>query len=191
MLFFYLTNSKYVLYDIITGAEHTDMQKRRNFKSIASLEPVVLEKRIASSEVEEDKPHNNNHSTKQLQNIEETNARDLLNFFKRSIPSNSLMNKAENLLFDYFKQSIGENNNVGHSKKLHLCNVAEDWIRGKPREQYLGWEVKDGRRVYISEMDKCGEWQNSDQATQELALEMQNEIFTSLVNELVLELATS
>lgn len=168
------------------------MQKRRNFKSIASLEPVVLEKRIASSEVE-DEPHINNHATEQcsLQNSEEINARDLLNFVKRSIPSNSLMNKAENLLFDYFKQSIGENNNVGHSKKLHLCNVAEDWIRGKPQELYLGWEVKDGRRVYISEMDKCGEWQNSDQATQELALEMENEVFNSLVNELVLDLATS
>lgn len=188
-----------------TGADHKHVQKRRHFQSAASLEPVDLEKRIACSELE-DEPHS--HSTKQCSvsvpimctqkgnnNIEEDNARDLLNMVKRSIPSNCLIVKAENLLFDYFKQSIGENNDVefDHSKKVQLCKVAEDWIQGKPQELYLGLEVQEGRRVYnIGEMDKCGEWKNNncDQEKQQLALQLENEVFTSLVNELVLDLTT-
>ncbi|XP_061364202.1 uncharacterized protein LOC133307667 [Gastrolobium bilobum] len=187
----------------VTGAEHKHIQKRRHFKSVASLEPVVLEKRIALSELE-DGPHNhsgtqcsvlvpnmctqNGNRNVRQDNIEE-NARDLVNLVKRSIPSNSWKIKvAENLLFDYFKQSIGENNDIDHSKKLNICKIAEDWISGEPQELYLGWEVQEGRRVYIREMDKCKEWKNTDQGIQQLVLDLENEVLTSLVNELVLDL---
>ena len=108
----------------------------------------------------EDKPHN--HSTKQcsefapvIGNNNEEEAHDLFNFVKRSIQSNDLMINAENLLFDYIEQSIEENNvnfNVNCSKKLNFCKVVEDWIQGQHQELYLGWEVKDGRHVYISDM---------------------------------------
>ncbi|KAJ1398104.1 hypothetical protein SESBI_31341 [Sesbania bispinosa] len=182
----------------LEGSKHKHIPKRRHFKSVASLEPVALEKRIALSE-QKDEPHN--HSTKQcsllakngnrnvLNDKIEENACNLLNLVKRSHPFNSLIIKAENLLFDYFKQSIGENNDIDdHSKKLHLCKVVEDWIQGKNQELYLGWEVKEGRGIYIREMDKCGEWKNSDQENQKLALELENEVFNSLINELVLDL---
>ena len=118
----------------------------------------------------------------------EKNPRDLLNLVKMSIPSNCLTIKAENLLFDYFKQSTGENNDIDKiSKKLDLCKVAEDWILGQPQEVYLGWEVHEGRQVYIKEMDKCVEWRNFDKEVQQIGLELENEVLTSLVNELVLD----
>lgn len=198
------------IYDaIITGSKRKHVQKRRHFKSVGSLEPVNLEKRFAQLELE-DEPHN--HSTKQCSSVLvhkkrtkngksnlrhdsnhniEDNARDLLNFvIKRSIPPNSLISKAENLLFDFFKQSIEESKDIDRSKKLQICKVAEEWIHGQPQEQFLGWEVHGERCVYIREMDNCGEWKNSDQEIQQLSEELANEVFADLVDEFVLDIAT-
>jgi hypothetical protein len=171
------------------------MQKTRHFENVAtSLEPLVLEKRIQCLELE-DEPKNK--STKQcsvLQSINRNNNEDedelnILKLVKNSILSNSLMINTEKLLFDYLEQSIEENNKVkNYSKKLNLCNVVEDWIQGQPQEPYLGWEVKEGRYVYISEIEKSGDWKNSDEETEQLVLELENEVLASLIEEIVLDL---
>ncbi|KAL2321663.1 hypothetical protein Fmac_026042 [Flemingia macrophylla] len=176
---------------LITGAKHKHMQKRSHFERVAKLKPVDLEKRFAFLELE-DEPHNHSCLPKNCNNMcrgnIDENARDLVNFVKRSTPSNGLTVKAESLLFDFFKHSIGESGeDVDHSKKFQLCKVAEDWIRGQPQEMYLGWEVDGGRCVYISEMDKCWE-KKSDKQVQQLAMELANEVFENLVNEFVLDL---
>jgi len=179
------------------------MHKRCHLESVASLEPVVLEKRFARLELGDETL---DHSTKQCSrvvvaaartrnnlrpannhNIEE-NARNLLNFVKGSNPRNILILKAENLLFDYFKKSIGECKDIDLSKKLQLCKVAEDWINGRPQELYLDWEEQGRRCVYVREMDKCEEWKNYDQEIQQLGEDLANEVFANLVNESVLDL---
>ncbi|KAG5039688.1 hypothetical protein AAZX31_05G048300 [Glycine max] len=198
-------NSTSITLSFSQGRKHKHMHKRCHFESVVPLEPVVLEKMFARLELE-DEPHN--HYTKQCSRLlvpkvraqnnlrrdnnhnHEDNARDLLNFVKRSITPNSLITKAENLLFDYFKQSIEENKDIDYSKKLQICKVAEDWINGQPQEMYLGWEVQGGRCVYIREMDKCEEWKSSDQDIQQLGQELANEVFTNLVNEFTLELTS-
>jgi len=172
---------------IITGAEHKHLQKTRHFKNISSMEPLIKCLEL------EDEAHN--HSTKQcsefapiIGNNNEEDPHDLFNFVKRSIPSDDLVIRAENLLFDYIEQSIEEDNvNVNCSKKLNFCKVVEDWIQGQPQERYLGWEVKEGRHVYISDMEKCGEWKNFDQETEQLVLELENDVLTSLVDEIILD----
>ncbi|KAG4930327.1 hypothetical protein AAZX31_17G127900 [Glycine max] len=192
-------NSTSIILSFSEGRKHKHMHKRCHFESVVPLEPVVLEKKFARLELE-DEPHK--HSTKQCStvlaptfrrdnnnNIEE-NARDLLNLVKRSIAPNVLITKAENLLFDFFKKSIEENKDIDYSKKLQLCKVAEDWIHGQPQEPYLGWEVQGGKCVYIREMDKCEEWKNSYQEIQQLGQELANEVFTNLVNEFIFELTT-
>jgi len=174
------------------------MHKRRHL-----VEPVVLEKRFARLELGDETLNNstkqhsrvlvpaartqNNLHHANSHNIEE-NARNLLNFVKGSNPSNSLILKAENLLFDYFKKSIGEYKGIDLSKKLQLCKVAEDWIHGQPQELYLDWEEQGGRCVYVREMEKCEEWKTYDQEIQQLGEDLANEIFTNLVNESVLDL---
>ncbi|CAL0312685.1 unnamed protein product [Lupinus luteus] len=184
------------------GNQHKHNQKRSHFKGVASLEPVTLEERMARSDLEVETyesrsslfPYSASMPTMSTQNVV-TNAlsdnidedvHDLLNFIKNSIPPNYMITKAENLIFDYFKQSIEENNDIDRSKKLHLCEVSEDWIIGRPQELYLGWEFKEGRHVYIRDIDK--EWKNFDQESQQVVLELENEVLTSLVNELVLDL---
>ncbi|KAK7389227.1 hypothetical protein VNO78_24063 [Psophocarpus tetragonolobus] len=186
-------------------AKHKRMQKNRHFESMVLLEPAVLEERFSRLELEDEPPHS--HSTQQCSfallpimrtqndnhqynhNIEE-NARDLLNFVRSSILSNSLMIKSENLLFDFFKQSIGENKDIDYTKKLHLCKVAEDWIQAQPQELYLSWEVQGGRCIYVKEMDKYGEWKNSAEEIQHWAMELANEVFSNLVNEFILDLTS-
>ncbi|ESW27562.1 hypothetical protein PHAVU_003G212900 [Phaseolus vulgaris] len=187
------------------GGKQKHMHKRCHLESVAPLEPVVLEKRFARLELEDETL---NHSTKQYSrvivpaartlknlrhaknnNIEE-NARSLLNFVKGSNPNNTLIINAENLLFDYFKKSIGECKGLDLSKKLHLCKVAEDWIDGQPQELYLDWEEEGGRCVYVREMEKCEEWKNYEQEIQQLGEDLANEFFTNLVNESVLDLMT-
>jgi hypothetical protein len=77
------------------------MQKTRHFENVAaSLEPLVLEKRIQCLELEGEP---NNKATKQcseLQSIirnnnEDENELNILKLVKNSIPSNSLMINTE------------------------------------------------------------------------------------------------
>ncbi|XP_045792524.1 uncharacterized protein LOC123887284 [Trifolium pratense] len=183
-----------IINSFFQGAENKHMQKTRHFENVAaSLEPLVLEKRIQCLELEDEL---NNKSTKQcsalhsiIRNNEDEDELNILKLVKSSIPSNSLMINTEKLLFDYLEQSIEENNkDNNYSKKFNLCNVVEDWIQGHPQEPYLGWEVKEGRHVYINEMEKSGDWKNSDQETEQLVLELENEVLTSFVDEIVLDL---
>lgn len=165
------------------------MHKRYHFESVASPEPVVLEKRFSRLELGDETL---DHSTKRLcpaknDDIEEK-ARNLVNLVKGSNPRNSLIHKAEKLLFDYFKKSIGECKDIDLSKKLELCKVAEDWINGRPQEVYLDWEEQGGRSVYVREMERCEGWKKYDEEIQELGGKLANEVLAILVNESVLDL---
>ncbi|KAK7330649.1 hypothetical protein VNO77_24847 [Canavalia gladiata] len=187
----------------LEGTKDKHMQKRHHFESVASLEPVVLDKRFAWSEQENAplahsirqcsvlvpvmRTGNGNSSNMRHKKMEE-NVEDLVNFFKRSIRSNCLIMKAENLMFDYLEQSIEENEEIDNSNKLQICKVGEDWIHGEGEEVYLGWEEERGRWLYIREMEKFGEWKYCTQETQQLVLHLQNDLFADLVNELVLDL---
>ncbi|XP_061337300.1 uncharacterized protein LOC133284313 [Gastrolobium bilobum] len=182
------------------GAKHKHMLKRRHFNRVASLKPVVLERKITWSEMQENEPIYN-HPAKPcpvLVSVTRTQngnsnlfgdnlgekARDLLNHVKKSIPTACLRIEEENLLFDFFRRSIGDNNDIENSMKSHLCKVAEDWVLGQPQEQY------SSLKVYIKEIDKCGSWRNFHEEIQRLAMELEVDFSTSLVNELVLDLTT-
>ncbi|XP_014506529.1 uncharacterized protein LOC106766307 [Vigna radiata var. radiata] len=174
---------------ITEGRKQKLMHKRYHFESVASPEPVVLEKRFSRLELGDETL---DHSTKRLcpaknDDIEEK-ARNLVNLVKGSNPRNSLIHKAEKLLFDYFKKSIGECKDIDLSKKLELCKVAEDWINGRPQEVYLDWEEQGGRSVYVREMERCEGWKKYDEEIQELGGKLANEVLAILVNESVLDL---
>ncbi|XP_058734059.1 uncharacterized protein LOC131605753 [Vicia villosa] len=167
--------SSFMINSFFQGAENKHIQKTRHFENISSIEPLVLDL--------EDEPRN--YSSKQCSlSVIESNIGDN----KNKDELNKLMINTEKLLFDYLEQRIEENDNADYSKNLNLFNVVDDWMRGKPQEPYLGWEVKEGRYVYISEMERRGEWKNYDQETEQLVLELENDVLSSLVNEIVLDL---
>ncbi|CAI8609707.1 unnamed protein product [Vicia faba] len=175
--------SNFMINSFFQGAENKHIQKTRHFENISSLEPLVLEKRIKCLEELEDEPHNYSLKQCSLSVID-----SIIGDRKNKDELNSLMINTEKLLFDYLEQSIEENSNADYPKDFNLCNVVDDWVRGKPQEPYLGWEVNEGRHVYISEMERCEEWKNYDQQTEQLVLELENDVLTSLVNEIVIDL---
>ncbi|TKY70902.1 hypothetical protein E2542_SST07196 [Spatholobus suberectus] len=188
------------------GAKHKHIKKSRRFNHVASLKLVDIEKKVSWSELQKDEPIYNhpikpcpviisitskqNGNNNQFRDNVEENALDLLTHVKNSIPSLCLRIEVENLLFDFFKQSIWENIDIGNSMKRHLCKVAEDWIRGQHQEQYVSSQIQKEREIYVKEMDKCGNWRTSDEEIQGLAMELEDEFSISLVNELVVDLTT-
>ncbi|KAE9596808.1 hypothetical protein Lal_00007285 [Lupinus albus] len=175
----------------LEGTKHK--KKGQHFNGVGSLKPVALEKRMQWSIMHEDEAILYNHPIKPTptlvlpnmcksdmvcDNIEE-NVRDLVNHVKRSIPSsNSLRNEAEKLLFDFFKQSISENNNNDIEDSIkqreYLRKVAEEWISGQPHQkqnkQSLSLRIRDEEEI------------------QHLAMELELDLSSRLINNLVLEL---
>lgn len=176
--------------------------KTRRFENLqAQLEPVDLEKRIAMSELEDDSETVSSSTASNNNNEDESEekAKELLELvFKTTSnnPSNNmLLVKSENLLFDFFRERIME-----EEKKIakagavalikvqeELLKMAEDWInREQQAEVLMGWEVKAGRDVYIEGMEKGGRWRNLDEEVDEVGLELEAELWNSLLNELLL-----
>lgn len=173
------------------------MQKLRRFESLTQLEPVDLEKRIALSDFDRESvgsplqpcllpiQENNISDEEEEDNKTETKAVELLEEMKAKAPSVSFKFNAENLFLDFFREGIIEGNAYD---SCELLDVAKDWINGKPQELFLGWEVQRNRQAYIRDMEKGGMWGKLEEDKEEVALELEADIFTSLVNGLFLDL---
>ncbi|RDY00621.1 hypothetical protein CR513_16175, partial [Mucuna pruriens] len=188
------------------GVKHKHIQKSRHYNRVGSVKPVDLEKKMTWSEKQEDEAIYNdptkpcpvlesitstrNGNSNLFRDNVEKNALDLLTRVKKSIPCVCLRTEAEKLVFDFLKESIWENINIGNSMKQQLCKVAEDWIRGQTHEQYLNLQTGKGREIYVEEMNKWGSWRTFGEEIQRLALELELEFSTSLVNELVVDFTT-
>jgi hypothetical protein len=178
------------------------MQKIRRFESLAQLDPLDLEKRIAMAELEDESlespvqhcsvsihSDNDNDFKETKENGTEKQAQELLKHVKSTI---SLASKVDSLLLDFFKEKIVENyaggSMVGSYKEFEQeLRVAQEWIDGQPKEMFLGWEMVERRHVYVKHMEKSGKWENVDQGKEEVALELEAEVFNSLVDEVLLD----
>lgn len=182
----------------VEGPRHKLMQKLRRFESLSQLEPVDLEKRIALSDFDRESvgstlqtcllpilENNISDEEEEEDNETETKAVELLEEMKAKTPSVSFKFKAENLFLDFFREGIIEENAYD---SYELLDVAKDWINGKPQELFLGWEVQRNRQAYIRDMEKGGMWGKLEEDKEEVALELEADIFTSLVNHLFLDL---
>ncbi|KAJ6933531.1 hypothetical protein NC651_008814 [Populus alba x Populus x berolinensis] len=188
------------------GTKQKLMQKIRRFESLAQLDPVDLEKRIAMAELGDESlespgqhcsmsiksGNNENFSEAKEENGTEKHAQELLKHVKSTIASHSLSSKLDSLLVDFFTEKIVENNASGSVIVLdkefeHELGVAQDWINGQPPEMFLRWEVVESRHAYLEDMEKNGKWKNVDQEKEEFALELEVEVFNSLVDEALLD----
>ncbi|KAL3599015.1 hypothetical protein D5086_006933 [Populus alba] len=189
------------------GTKQKLMQKIRRFESLAQLDPVDLEKRIAMAELGDESlespvqhcsmsiksGNNDNFSEAKEENGTEKHAQELLKHVKSTIASHSLSsNKLDSLLVDFFTEKIVENNASGsviglYKEFEHELGGAQGWINGQPTELFLGWEVVESRHAYLEDMEKNGKWKNVDQEKEEFALELEVEVFNSLVDEALLD----
>ncbi|XP_021299433.1 uncharacterized protein LOC110428082 [Herrania umbratica] len=191
----------------VEGTKQKLMQKIRRFENLAQLTSVDLEKRIALSELEDESlestkepclvsvDNNGNISDEVKQEKDKEGNGKLLMLLKAKIPSDSSKFKADNLLLDFFRERMVEDNNAKkHAKMgleefaLDLLKVAEAWVNGNPQELLLGWEVQDGRKAYVKEMERNENWRNFYVEKEKVGSEVELEIFSLLVDELLTDL---
>lgn len=188
-----------ILNDECAGTQQKLTQKIRRFEGLAQLEPVDLEKRMdeimSDSEVEDEAPTsplvgaNYNHGA-QIVNSTQEKAGELVQLIKTSsAPSNKLVTlKVEKLVLDLYRDRMVENSDENVVMK-EVMKVAEDWINGQSQELLLGWEVENCRKVYVNDMDKyCGNWRELEEEKQEVGLELEVEVWNSLMKELLLDI---
>ncbi|KAL3818118.1 hypothetical protein ACJIZ3_004023 [Penstemon smallii] len=189
------------------GTKKKLMKKIQRFECLANeLEPVNLSKRFVL-QPQTDSDNESNGSPLPLsiddkfisdmeEEEEEEMAFELLRQMKNTLPSYGLKLNAENLLLDFFREKIVERKVAspkqwpgGCSFDEEAIDEAEEWINGRKRsELLLGWEVQKNRQVYIKEMEKGKlEWKTLDQENEEVALELETEVFATLLDEVLLE----
>ena len=185
-----------------TGTKQKLMKKIRRFESLAQLDPLDLEKRIAMADLEDESlespvqhcsvsihSDNDNDFKETKENGTEKHAQELLEHVKSTV---SMASEVDSLLLDFFKEKIVENyaggSMVGSYKEFEQeLRVAREWIDGQPKEMFLGWEMAERRHVYVKHMERTGNWENVDQGKEEVARELEAEVFNSLVDEVLLD----
>ncbi|CAI9093931.1 OLC1v1029544C1 [Oldenlandia corymbosa var. corymbosa] len=122
----------------------------------------------------------------------------LLQLAKSTMPSFCSMKLKTNydkLLMDFFKEgmemekispenAICVSSNTKIQLDHELVAAAKDWITGQPRELYLGWEVPKNRETYMRDMERDGTWRRSNEEKQEVATELEVEVFATMMKEL-------
>ncbi|KAI3453651.1 hypothetical protein Pfo_010314 [Paulownia fortunei] len=196
------------------GTQKKLMKKIQRFGCLAQLEPVSLAKQFALLPDSDNEsagsplPHSSASIDEKVisdieeeQEVDEENqaeqkALDLLNQMD-ILPSNDLKVKADKLLLDFFTEKIiaqnmhSQRQRGGNSFDRELLEEAENWINGrKSRKLFLEWEVPRNRQAYIKDMEKGGEWKTLDQENQEVASELEAEVFAALLNELLLDISS-
>lgn len=181
------------------GTKQKLLQKIRRFESVAELEPVDLEKRIALLELDDEPLHQSPaqpsmsiHRNKEEMTTERQ-AQNLLKLIKAEVPSDSSKFNAGTLLLDFFKERIMERHENPNADEFNqeLLRVTEDWMSGHHRDFLLGWEVQNHRKAYIKDMEERGKWRKLEEEKEEVAAEVENEILTYLLNEMFFELSTT
>lgn len=185
------------------------MKKIQRFECLAKLEPTNLAKRFAPQPDSDNEssgsplPHSSTpindkfisdaeeEQDEDVENGAEQKALELLHQMKASSPSYSLKLKTNMLLLDFFKERIADENSEKQSSfDKEVLQEAEDWINGRtPGGLFVEWEVEKNRQVYLKDMEKGGEWKTLDQENQEVAFELESEVFAALLHELLLDIS--
>ena len=180
------------------------MQRIRRLENLAQLQPVDLENQFSLPEIFTDESSESPSPSKLCSDpIQDTipsdakekkigtkrTALDLLEFIKATFPSGSFESKSENLLLDLFRERICEAKD--ESDYDQPLNEAKDWVDGPTHDMFLGWEVEKNRQAYIRDMEKGGMWSKLDEEREEVALEVEVEVFASLVDEVLVDLFSS
>ncbi|KAJ8766172.1 hypothetical protein K2173_021689 [Erythroxylum novogranatense] len=173
-------------------------QKLRSFESLTQLVPVDLEKRLALAEsddasLESMSIQKNNFNEMQEERQSEKEAQELLKLVKAATQHNSLLLcSTEALFLDFFMEMLEQDKATESVSSIYekdqVLKVVEDWVKGNPQETFLGWEVKNGRHTYIKDLEKNGRWRNVEEEKEEVVLELEQHVFTSLLNEAFLDI---
>ncbi|MBA0709808.1 hypothetical protein Golax_024829 [Gossypium laxum] len=174
----------------VEGTKQKLMPKVRRFESLAQLEPVDLEKRIAMAELEDESSLLRSVSVNNNGMSEEK----LLKLLKAKFPSQIFKFRADNLLLDFFWETFmvedkGERHDMGFEDfGVKSLKVVEDWVNGNSQEFILGWELHEGRKAYLKDMERNENWRNFNEEKEDVGSALELELFSSLVDEVLTDL---
>ncbi|MBA0852559.1 hypothetical protein Goshw_006889 [Gossypium schwendimanii] len=174
----------------VEGTKQKLMPKVRRFESLAQLEPVDLEKRIAMAELEDESSLLRSVSVNNNGMSEEK----LLKLLKAKFPSQIFKFRADNLLLDFFWETFmvedkGERHDMGFEDfGVKSLKVVEDWVNGNSQEFVLGWELHEGRKAYLKDMERNENWRNFNEEKEDVGSALELELFSSLVDEVLTDL---
>lgn len=175
---------------IMTGKKQKHSQKTKRFENGVELEPLDLKKRFA------DLGHRRRDFSliSKKEHQREQKAFELLNLVKSTTTkSQCFIFKTENLLLDFFHEKLEENEataRAGDFDQPQVLKLTEDWINGEAGEmKVMGWELPEGRNLYIKDMEMAGKWRSFAGEEGELAAEVEAEVWISLLNELLIEIS--
>lgn len=179
----------------MTGKKQKNPPKTRRFENGAELEPLDLKKRFADLGLRRDFG-----LISKTEHQREERALEILNLVKSRIKSECFIVRTENLLLDFFHEKLEEIESTADESgcrrggdfefefKAEVLKLTEDWIDGGTALMTTGWEVAEGRSLYVNEMEKAGKWRSFAGEKEELASELEAEVWISLLHELLIDL---
>ncbi|KAG6606125.1 hypothetical protein SDJN03_03442, partial [Cucurbita argyrosperma subsp. sororia] len=152
----------------------------------AELEPVDLKKRFADLGLI--------ISTKEGQR--EQKALELVRLVKCTTKSQCFTLKTENLVLDLIHEKLEEEEEDESSargcgfEEEKVVKLIEGWVDGEGGEmRVMGWELAEGRSLYIKDMEKAGKWRSLGGEKEELAAEVETELWICLLDDLLVGLS--
>ncbi|KAI3812969.1 hypothetical protein L1987_17682 [Smallanthus sonchifolius] len=180
-----VTSPFHDIYLYVEGSERKVMPKAQRTKT---LKPVRLEDKITLSE---SKVHNSILETSLQgqweleENETRKNAIALLQLFKATMPSHGLSESkmTESVLLEFFTERVIE----GNVSNYTILQDAKDWVNGLTREMF---DSDNYKPTYIRDMEKEMKWLTYDGEVEkvEVVSIIEYEVFTSLVEEMLLDL---
>lgn len=155
------------------------MSEVQRTKSLAQLKPVRLEDRITLSESRT----NDSILESSLEDDQtEKKAIALLQLLKTTLPSHDLSESTISALLGFFTERIID----GNVSNYDVLQEAKDWVNDQPREMF---ESQNYKLAYIRDMEKGVKWSkyNDEVEKEEVGLELEYQVFTSLVEEMLLD----
>ncbi|TQE12611.1 hypothetical protein C1H46_001823 [Malus baccata] len=151
------------------GTQQKLMRNIRRIENLAQQEPVDLEQRMkaimdseAEAEARASLMHTANCHAEQVNKTEEKTSNKLVSL------------KAEKVVMDLCRETIVEKKS---DESAVMREAVEDWINGESQELLLGWEVEEGRKVYVKDMEnEWGSCKELDCERQEVGLELEAEM---------------
>ncbi|XP_043715622.1 uncharacterized protein LOC122664012 isoform X2 [Telopea speciosissima] len=182
------------------------MHKIRRFESLAQLEPVDLGKRIALLEKDDSGESSSQNVSQEDEDEEqecevepetkmaEGRALELLKLMKTtsSLEGWTTTGNLDGVLLDFLKERITGTAAVAEEADgfdyKEVVKVARAWVNEKPfGGMALGLEYN--RETYVREMEsEEGRWRKFEEEQSELAMEVENGVLGSLVDELLVDL---
>lgn len=159
------------------------MEKQKlvyKIKQLESLKGLESVEEITNLEEEQEN---------ELQRIQQI-AMELMYHVKSTTSSESYGVDVEELLLDFFVDELlfSKKNNIKNQVDMfnwEMVRIAKDWMS---EECAFGWGLQPKMEACIREMHKGGRWIKFDEDQEELALEIEDRVLDSLVDDLLLDL---